>query len=139
MKIKKLLPLVLLAAAAVLMLSGCDAMLDVIFPSNQIIVDVRVDRFVYNDTAISPVTVVLSGPSSANASADRGGLDSHGYAHYYFDFENLKDGNYTISATYHGYYTGAWVVGPYLVTLPDDHSSNPDSSGHSVSVLLTIN
>ncbi len=75
MKIKKLLPLVLLAVAAVLMLSSCDAMLDAIFPTNQIIVDVAVDALTHTDYASSPVTVVLSGPSPATASKHFDGYD----------------------------------------------------------------
>ena len=42
MKMRKLLPLVLLAVGALFLLSSCDAMLDAIFPSNQIYVDVEV-------------------------------------------------------------------------------------------------
>lgn len=139
MKTKKLLPLVLLAVAAVLMLSSCDAMLDAIFPTNQIIVDVAVDALTHTDYASSPVTVVLSGPSSATASKHFDGYDFNNYAHYTFSFTNLKDGLYAIDAYYYGVTTGTWLVGPTYILMPDHSPFNPDSSGRSVTIQLQIN
>ncbi len=42
MKMRKILPLVILAVGALVLLSGCDAMLDAIFPTAQITVDAAV-------------------------------------------------------------------------------------------------
>ena len=42
MKTRKILPLVLIVVGAAFLLSSCDAMLDAIYPSNQISVDVAV-------------------------------------------------------------------------------------------------
>jgi len=140
MKIKKLLPLVLLAVAAVLMLSSCDAMLDAIFPTNQIIVDVSVDALTHQDYAISPVSVYVSGPSSASASKHFDGYDNYNYAHYTFSFTGLKDGFYTINAYYDSHFTGTtWPSSTYGISMPDRSPYNPDSSGRSATVAITIN
>jgi hypothetical protein len=130
MKNKKLLPLVLLAMAAVLMLSSCDAMLDAIFPSNQIFVDVAVFIPSHADYPFSTVTVILSGAASANGTASWDGYDSHGYAHYYFNFTDLKDGAYVIDAYYNPYSGAPDSSLGYLISMPDH------SSGHSASIVI---
>ncbi|MGD0725260.1 MAG: hypothetical protein ABSB63_06820 [Spirochaetia bacterium] len=137
MKTKKLLPLVLLAVAAVLMLSSCDAMLDAIFPTNQIIVDVAVDALPghHLDFATSPVTVVLSGPTPATGTKYFDGYDIYNYAHYTFSFTNLKDGFYTINAYYYGAIPAS--AGTFI-SMPDHSPFNPDSSGRSTTVSITI-
>jgi len=133
MKIKKLLPLVLIAVAAVLMLSSCDALLDAIFPTNQIFVDVAVDATSHSDYDSSSVTVVLSGPSSGSDTAYWDGyFDSYGYAHYYVNLTGLKDGTYEIDVFYNPTFGPAGGAGPYVITVPDS------SDGHSTSVLIYI-
>ena len=131
MKIKKLLPLVLIAVAAVLMLSSCDALLDAIFPTNQIFVDVAVYVPSHPDYDSASVTVVLSGPSSASNTAYWDGYyDSYDYAHYYVNLTGLKDGTYEIDVLYNPTFGLPDDELGYLITVPDS------SDGHSTSVLI---
>jgi hypothetical protein len=145
MKIKKLLPLVLLAAAAVLMLSSCDAMLDVIFPSNQISVDVMVNRADFpNDWSYgAPATVdfVLYDATANTFSTQSGSWSDRdsNYLHFVFAFLNLKDHVYQMTATYHSFYyaldpsTSTFYDGnsPGMLAVQMPHRTGHDSTGHS--------
>ena len=138
MKTRKLLPLIILAVVAVLTLSSCDALLDAIFASNQISVDVAVLGSSHPDFAVSGryVTVLLTGPGvSSSADTTYGSWDGT-RAHFYFTFADLPDGGYNLSATFYG----SSISGTSdFVTMPFIDSSNPDSTGKSVSLLLYIN
>jgi hypothetical protein len=148
MKIKKLLPLVLLAVTAVLMLSSCDAMLDAIFPSNQISVDVMVNKASnpsffsdwYYGTP-STVTLTLLDNNTGVSSTLSGGwtdIDSK-YVHYVFTFLKLKDHVYSFTAYYSSVTAGGppflqtqfWdgSTGMYAVQMP--YRTGHDSTGHS--------
>jgi len=139
MKTRKLLPLIILAVAAVLALSSCDALLDGIFPSNQISVDVAVNTTSGHHTDFLTggyVSLQLTGPGvSSSASAYYGSWDGL-YAHYYFTFTDLRDGGYNLSATYVGSLSSGTSA---FITMPVEDPSNPDSTGKSVSILMTIN
>jgi len=147
MKIKKLLPLVLLAVTAVLMLSSCDAMLDAIFPSDQISVDVMVSKVNfyadwYHGTP-SSVQLTLTDVTAGGAQTTQVGgwtdIDS-AYVHYVFTFLNLKDHVYTFTAYYSSVSAGPPAFGPviefwdgslrmYSVQMP--YRTGHDSTGHS--------
>jgi hypothetical protein len=149
MKIKKLLPLVLLAVTAILMLSSCDAMLDAIFPSDQISVDVMVYKN-YSpafhidwqtgdaSTVALTLTDVTTGVSST-LSAGWSDIDSN-YVHYVFTFLRLKDHVYSLSALYYSVDAGPtpflqtqfWdgsTISMYAVQMP--YRNGHDSTGHS--------
>ena len=149
MKIKKLLPLVLLAVTAVLMLSSCDAMLDAIFPSNQISVDVMVSKNTngafYNDWLHgydSTVTLTLYDATTNVSSTQVGSwtdIDSV-YVHYVFTFLKLKDHVYSLTALYSSATAGPPPFGPvnvfydgnyqlFAVQMP--YRTGGDSTGHS--------
>jgi hypothetical protein len=151
MKIKKLLPLVLLAVTAVLMLSSCDAMLDAIFPSDQISVDVMVNKHTlgtdfYSDWYYgAPSTVsltlydVTAGGASTNQVSGWTDIDSNS-VHYVFTFPNLKDHVYTMKATYHSYTSGFYYGPNYdffdgsinlIAGVHMPYRTGHDSTGHS--------
>jgi len=150
MKMRKLLPAVLLAVGALFLLSGCDAMLDAIFQNDVINLDVRVIAdFNHRDYALagSFENVVLMDSSfnvvkSVSQYVD--GFDGT-YAHYHFNFANLKDGTYYLTAGYYGQIVGfrgstsniydnsGFFVGG-LVTFPD--KSLGDSSGHTIYISM---
>jgi len=148
MKIKKLLPLVLLAAAAVLMLSSCDAMLDAIFPSDQISVDVMVSKSYspafYTDWYYgtpSRVTLTLFDATANVISTQSSGwsdIDSN-YVHYVFTFLNLKDHVYSFTAQYSSVTAGPppfvqtqfWDGSLPLAAVQMPYRTGHDSTGHS--------
>ena len=138
MKTRKLLPLIILAVGAVLALSSCDAMLDAIFRTNQITVDVAVNGTIGNhpDFALPGryVNLLLTGPGvSASADATWNSYDGI-YAHYYFTFTDLPDGFFALDATYVGNIYG---YGSTSITMPFVSSSNPDGTGKSVTLLMS--
>ena len=151
MKIKKLLPLILIAMAAVLVLSSCDAMLDAIFPTNQISVDVMVSKHTpatdfYSDWYFgypSTVTLILTDQTSGVSTTQVGSwsdIDSN-YVHYIFTFLKLGDHVYTMTAYYHSYSPPHNTYGPNFdffdgpidliggVQMP--YRTGHDSTGHS--------
>jgi hypothetical protein len=107
MKIRKILPLALLAVGALFMLTSCDAMLDALFPANSLTVYVHVPASYYTDYATATMkvdvtsttgTVYVAGPVTELAT------DSDGYVNYSFSFPKLSNGDYNIVATYDGPY-----------------------------------
>jgi hypothetical protein len=160
MKIRKILPLVLLAVGSVFLLSGCDAILNAIFQNNQISVDVAVVSSVgvYNDYlgGFNPQVTCYVYDSSNNPVSLSGGWSSYdGYfVHFNFGFTKLKNDTYHFAAQYSGYNGGirgsngsvydgnqpstsfiALATSPFL-TMPYDNPS--DSTGHSMPVRLYI-
>jgi len=160
MKIKKLLPLVLLAVAAVLMLSSCDAMLDAIFPTNQMTVDVAVSKntipaaafyadwynayyFNNNPSTVALTLTDITAGTSTTRVRSWSGADGI-YVNYIFTFLNLKDHVYSLSAYYNSY-SNSISYGPVTtiwdgnipmsaVQLPYKNSS--DSTGHLVDLQM---
>jgi len=93
MKIMRRLPLALIATGIVVLLSSCNAMLDTIYPTRQIIsVDVELTfpsayvNVQLLDSSANPLSsVAANAPSS---------VDAHGIYHYYFQFTKLKNATY---------------------------------------------
>ncbi len=144
MKIRKILPLVVLAVTAFLLLSGCDAMLDAIFSKDQISVDVAVYTPSHSDYAVGGYVLVqiwnTSGtPSMISQDTKYWDAWSNYYAHYYFNYANLKDGTYTVYAYYYpvvGPTYGAVYSPVQTATMPYPNSG--DSTGHSLTIAATI-
>jgi len=126
MRVKKLLPLILLAVGAVFLLSSCDAILDAIYANNtvNVTVDVSSSNIGYANTK-SYVWVGLSGASTATqtvgASTINIGLDSL----FYPTFNKQPNGNYTITVYYYGYAGG----GTYVQYGPETYSFSFPNNG----------
>ena len=73
MKMRKILPLVILAVTAFFLLSGCDALLDAIFSKDQITVDVAVYTPSHSDYAVGGYVVVQIWNPSGMISQDSKG------------------------------------------------------------------
>jgi hypothetical protein len=154
MKTRKLLPLILLAVGALFALTSCDALLDLIFATNQISVDVRVnDAYVgvYTDWVYDTATVQVKLYDSSGLykvatsnSVDRFG----GYVHFYLTFSGLKDDTYHLIADYDGTYGGSFsdfrifdthnaefISGS--IKMPYDDSLQ-DVTGHSVELRMYL-
>lgn len=112
MKMRKLLPLVLLAIGSIFLLSSCDALLDAIYANNTITVTVLVSTVDYPGTAQNPssyVVVTLSGASGGRSSASYSQYTSGVYAYYYPpSFIKQPNGNFIVTATYYGYSGGTY-------------------------------
>ncbi len=158
MKPRRLLPLIYVAAGALFLLSGCDAMLDAIFPSNQITVDVAVSRtsyyndwyaaFVYGSYPGSVTLYMYDNGNPTAVTATWSSADAN-YVHYTFTFIKLKDHAFSFEAFYvsgHGSvpgYTGRFYDPsgyyfdfPIAITMPF-HNSH-DSTGHLVDLYMYI-
>jgi hypothetical protein len=156
MKMRKLLPLVLLAVGSLFLLTSCDALLDAIFASNQIQVQVSVYRGtnpltdIYQDWLHqypSTVTLTLTDITEGSNSTVVTGWDGRDSNYLYFDvsYIKLKDHTYTLTAYYHSIYSG-FTYGP--VTVFYDPNSVPmgsinmpyhnsgDSTGRSVNLYM---
>ncbi len=110
MKMRKLLPLILLAVGALFLLSSCDALLDAIYANNTIDVSVQTAIAGYQNS-YSKAIVTLSGA-----------VDATGSAYYdvvardcYVPFTKLPNGDYVVTATFYGYST---VTGLYYASSP---------------------
>jgi hypothetical protein len=119
MKMRKLLPLVLLAVGALFMLSGCDAMLDAIFQDNQITVDVFVtippypglgqyyyDWYYGTGTVTLTLYDVTAGTNKVVVSGRTGYTSTA--SHFVFPFTKLKSDTYMVTAVY----TSAYYSSP---------------------------
>lgn len=110
--------LVFLAAGVVVLLSGCSAMLDAIYPARQIIsVDVQVNASTHGDytSTSSLVYVELTDsygyPLASPVAATYTSL-SKGSANYFFTLTKLNSGTYGLYSYYSGVSTGiAYPVG----------------------------
>ena len=128
MKIRKLLPLVLLAIASVFLLSSCDALLDAIFANDTINVYVSayIPTWGYNPGG-DTVSVAISGPTNATATASYTGNDAY-YMYWSVAVPKLSDGTYTVTVTFYNWDTRASST-YQIVTLPTgsgSHSANVD-------------
>jgi len=131
MKMRRLLPLVLLAIGAIFLLSSCDALLDAIYANNTITPTVLIPGG--DIGAINPssyVMVTLSGASGGTSSAYFSNYTYGGYAFYYpASFTKQPNGNYTLTATFYGYQTGVYYqYGPvsYSFSMPYSGSNTAD-------------
>src|SRR5208337_1378585 len=111
MKMRKLLLLVFLAVGVLFLLSGCDAMLDAIFPSNQIYVDVEVSAAdfpldwagtYYHGYYPGSVTLYLYDVNANSTTVATGAWTSvdYNYIHFPFVFTRLKNDVYQLTAVY---------------------------------------
>jgi hypothetical protein len=158
MKMRKLLPLAILAVVALVALSSCDAMLDAIFSKNSI----KVDAWVYAPYTAYPsaywdyyynsgsVTVSLSGAASTSQSVNSYSSYDGTYIHYILNFNGLADGTYYPSATFTGYYyggttaastqiynsSGTATISYSSITMPYTGTYSTDSTGHSLSIVM---
>jgi hypothetical protein len=122
MKLKKILPLVLIVAGAMFMLSSCDAMLDAIYPSNQILLDVTVLKSFnpdyYDGRAFVSAQIVGTTGVAASASEFYNAWDGVN-PHYIYKFYKLSNDTYQVNAQYFGpssgpsliYTTGTFQIG----------------------------
>ena len=124
MKIRKMLPLALLALCAVFLLSSCDAMLDAIFSNNTITVYVSTNMFPYGAYYSSDsVTVTVSGPTFATATARHTGY-SGWYDYWEVSVPKLSDGTYTVTVA-GSFWNGSFWTSPlsnptqYVITMPN--------------------
>jgi hypothetical protein len=150
MKMRRILPLVILAVTAFFVLSGCDAMLDAIFQNNQISMDVRlpvspnhIGDYWYNQTYVT----IYEGGSQVQQGNTTSGYYDGTYAHYYFTFSKLKNSStYQIYAQFVGtigannnyfyYDPNTGVPTNAYLSLPDPNPG--DSTGHSVNLLINM-
>jgi hypothetical protein len=149
MKMRKLLPVLIIAVGSVFLLSGCDAILDAIFQTDVINVDVWVQGTSHADFANGGSTENLMLMDSSlntlqNVTQSYSSYDGT-FAHYYFSFSKLKDGLYYLTTSYTGQIigfrgpssniydnNGTFVGGS--VTLPD--KTLGDSTGHTVNIRM---
>jgi len=143
MKMRKILPLVILAVGALFLLSGCDAMLDAIFQNNQMTVEVSVwngtypvdwsQTYYYGRTS-GIVTVYLTNTSTGSTTtANIGWTSADGaYVYYQADFTDLKNDTYLVTAWYTSYYTGGGPWSRSQTITPHD------AAGHSSTVTMTF-
>lgn len=107
MRIRKILPLALLAIGSLFMLTSCDRLLDFIFSSNTINVNVQAYDLKYVGYVTGgTITVVVTGSSGTTYQAGPSTyeyLDAYYNANYNFSFGRLPNDTYTI----YTYYTGA--------------------------------
>jgi hypothetical protein len=148
MKIRKILPLVLLALIALFSLSSCDWLLDTIFQGNNTFnVYVSIAKGTHTDWATTgSVTVYLYDygnnlVATMTQPTDAGIVDAT-YAYFYVSFTAVPKGAYYIAASYSGV-LGATVYPSFtdpnypssyitLISLPDPNPS--DSTGKTVTV-----
>lgn len=145
MKMRKLVPLVLLAVGSLFLLTSCDALLDAIFPSNVINLDVAVVATTHADFTLSNafVNVQIVGPGVADSVNASWSSYDGSYVHYYFTFIKLKNDAFTVYATYYGPITApsgdpaTLYLGPsneplQTVLLPYENPN--DLTGHLVDI-----
>lgn|GEM_PF-6278355 len=146
--------LMLSAAGLVLVLTGCGQLMNVIYPSNAIAVDVRVMASAHPDWArpgsVTTVTATSDAGQSFTQSAVSGSFDGT-YAHFLVVLTKLPNQRYTLVTSY----TGADGSTYYASPAPDDFfdptgtelnliqmpyaSGTLSSNGHSISLTAYIN
>ena len=121
MTVKKLLPLILMAVGAVFLLSSCDAILDALYANNTITVsNTYVPTAYYGSTnPNSYVSISLGGATGGSQNAGYTGTAISGLAYYNgVSFNKLPNGNYTVTASFYGYYLGQYFqYGPVTFSL----------------------
>jgi len=144
----------ILPAAGLAFLAGCGQLLNVIYPSNAIAVDVRVVASAHADWAQPGSSVTVTATSDAGQSftqsAVAGSFDGT-YAHFLVVLPKLPNQKYTLVTSY----TGAAGSPYYASPAPDDFfdptgtemnliqmpytSGTLSSNGHSISLTAYIN
>lgn len=104
-KMKRIIPLVVLALVSVFLLTSCDGMLKSIYKldanNNQITVTVALDNYYYPIS--HSVFVELIGPTAVPAAAATYQYTVYGYNYYTITFDGLNDGTYSLT-TFYDYY-----------------------------------
>jgi len=142
MKIRKILPLVLLAVGSVFLLSSCDALLDAIFSNDTITVYVsayipsycsQIGPNAYLLSSGTDVVTVASvaGPKSFVGTASYTGNDSY-YMYWSVAVPQLSDGTYSVQVTYYHPYGYAPSLGYHYSSIQT--VSLPSGSSHSVNL-----
>lgn len=144
MKMRKILPIVVLAVGALFLLSGCDAMLDAIFSNSQITVDVKIyyadypldwgQTYTYGRTSGYVDLYLYDVSTSSLLSTTRLTWSSADLAYIYYpttNYTDLKNDTYQVYAYYYSYYDGGtW----YQTRTVSPH----DAAGHSATVNLVF-
>lgn len=131
-KIKRIIPLVVLALLSVFLLTSCDQMLKSIYKldanNNQITVNVAMDTYTHPDYYLHQMVVNLAGTSTAKLSAYYD-YTYYGYAYYTVTFSGLADGVYTIDTFWDVLDTGTYGGGsaPYETWFYDANNSYTNS------------
>jgi hypothetical protein len=149
MKMRKILPLAILAVGAAVLLSGCDALLDAIFSKNVINLDVWVQGSTHADFTVGAsyenVMLMDSSFNVVSSPSQYYNAFDGSYAHYYYTFTNLKDGTYYLTTYYYGafsgfhastsvIYSGGFVTGSTSLSMPN--TGYGDTSGHTANVVM---
>jgi hypothetical protein len=132
MKIKRIIPLVLLALVSVFLLTSCDEMLKSIYKldanNNSITVTVAMDTAYYTDYASHPVYGVLTGVGSPVTTSATYDYTYYGYAYYTLSFSNLADGTYYLQTFFDHQGTGQYVYPDPTTNFFTDPAGNSVSS-----------
>lgn len=130
MRVKNVLPLILLAVGALFLLSSCDQILDAIYANNTINVTVNVSSLDtgYANTS-SYIQVVLSGATGATATAGANTIYPGSYSVFSLPFNRLPNGDYTITAYYYGYHASTYYqYGPQSLSLSMPYNGSTTAS-----------
>jgi len=148
MKMRKLLPVLILAVGSIFLLSSCDAMLDAIFASNQISVEALVNPATHPDYAAGGYVSITLYDNTTGATktttATWGSFD--GWVHYYVSFTKLKDDNFSLTTSYYNrfgvlvnfatiIYDSTGLAPAIGLNFSMPHSNLDDSTGHSITVI----
>jgi hypothetical protein len=154
MKMRKLLPVIILAVGSLFLLSGCDAMLDAIFQKEQITVDVIVqippvgigpyyyDWYYGAGTVTLTLSDVNDGTNTTLVST-RTGITGAA-SHFVFPFTKLKKDTYRFVASYASYYyVSPAPIGYFydpsntlMTSVSMPYSNAGDSTGNSVNLYM---
>lgn len=129
MKIRKILPLLLLAFGSVFLLSSCDALLDAIFSNNTISVYVSVYIPSYGYSPYDTVSVSVSGEPLATAGYSG---DDGLYMYWSVSVPKLSDGLYSVTV----YLNHVGGLPPFGVYPSTQSTYLPASSGNPHNVNL---
>ena len=134
MKIRKILPVLLVAIASVVMLSSCDAILDVIFSNNTVTVYATsyIPTHGYYPN-YDVMTVTVTGPNTASGTAAYTGSDGL-YMYWSLQIPKLTDGTYSVNVSYYHPYG----IGPSSAN-STQIISFPASSGNPHNTNLSFN
>jgi hypothetical protein len=126
MKMRNAIPTALLAVAAVFFLSGCDALLRAIYPTdNNVTVRVKMDARANPDYAYHDAVIQLYKSGAGLVAQQSVGHEYvfDGWAYYGITFKGIPDGQYSIKACFdrphiHTFSTfGPWATA-FLVCRP---------------------
>jgi hypothetical protein len=114
MRIRKILPLALLAVGMLFMLTSCDKLLDFIFSSNTINVTVEAyaPKYYYGTQGTITLTLYDSSGNPTVAGPVASSNNDGYWVFYNFSFPKLANGTYQMTASYSGYLNGSYLITP---------------------------